>query len=152
MEYRKMLEYHRSVKADVTLAVKREKPEELSQFGVVLTHGDGQIHGFQEKPKEPRSDLVNLGIYVFTTEVLIDALMQDRSVPGSEHDFGKNVIPTLVGKSRVMAYPFDGYAYLESPQMPNNARNKDSFILISAGPDRTYGTRDDIVNFGSVGE
>jgi glucose-1-phosphate adenylyltransferase len=109
MDYRKMLEFHRQVKADATLAVKRERPEELSQFGIVLTHGDGQIYGFQEKPKEPRSDLVNLGIYVFTTEVLIDALVRDRSVPDSEHDFGKNVIPSLIGKSRVLAYPFDGY-------------------------------------------
>lgn len=109
MDYRKLLDFHRTTKADVTLAVKRERPEELSQFGVVLIHGDGQIHGFQEKPKEPRSDLVNLGIYVFTTEVLIQALVADRNVAGSEHDFGKNVIPSLVGKDRVMAYPFDGY-------------------------------------------
>lgn len=49
-------------------------------------------------------------------------------------------------------YPFDAYPYFESPQMPNSARNKDSFILISAGADRTYGTRDDIVSFGTVGE
>jgi glucose-1-phosphate adenylyltransferase len=109
MDYRKMLEFHRGVGADVTLGVKRERPEELSQFGIVLTHGDGQIHGFQEKPKEPRSDLINLGIYVFTTQSLIDALIADRDVPGSEHDFGKNVIPSLLGKRRVMAYPFDGY-------------------------------------------
>jgi glucose-1-phosphate adenylyltransferase len=109
MDYRKMLEFHRSKKADVTLAVRRERREELSQFGVVLIHGDGQIFGFQEKPKEPRSDLVNLGIYVFTTDVLIDGLVRDRDVPGSEHDFGKNVIPSLVDRARVMAYPFDGY-------------------------------------------
>jgi glucose-1-phosphate adenylyltransferase len=109
MDYRKLLDFHRASKADVTLAVRHERREELSQFGVVLIHGDGQIHGFQEKPKEPRSDLVNLGIYVFTTEILIGALLNDRDVPGSEHDFGKNVIPSLVDDSRVMAYPFDGY-------------------------------------------
>ncbi|MBC7785365.1 MAG: type II secretion system protein [Burkholderiales bacterium] len=54
--------------------------------------------------------------------------------------------------TKTFVYPFDGYAYFESPQMPNTARNKDSFILISAGADRTYGTRDDIVSFGTVGE
>ncbi len=53
---------------------------------------------------------------------------------------------------RTYIYPFDAFAYLESPQMPNTARNKDSYILISAGADRTYGTRDDIVSFGTVGE
>ena len=58
--------------------------------------------------------------------------------------------PPPAGKTYI--YPLDLYAYLESPQMPNSARNKDSYILISAGPDRTYGTRDDVVNFGKVGE
>lgn len=58
--------------------------------------------------------------------------------------------PPPAGKT--YTYPFDAFAYFESPQSPNNARNKDSYILISAGPDRTYGTRDDIVNFGTVGE
>ncbi|CAN5700554.1 hypothetical protein BH09PLA1_BH09PLA1_37820 [soil metagenome] len=53
---------------------------------------------------------------------------------------------------RVYIYPMDAYAYFESAQIPNTARNKDSFILIAAGPDRVYGTRDDIVNFGAVGE
>jgi hypothetical protein len=49
-------------------------------------------------------------------------------------------------------YPYNAYAYFESPQMPNTARNKDSYILISAGRDRVYGTKDDIVSFGTVGE
>ncbi len=109
MDYRDLVGFHRSTKADVTLTVKRMPSSVLNQFGIVLTHGDGEVYGFEEKPQKPRSDLASLGIYVFQTEVLIEALLADVKRANSSHDFGKDVIPALIPSKRVMAYPFEGY-------------------------------------------
>jgi len=114
MNYARMLEYHVEKKAEVTLATIPVSPEEVHRFGVVEVGTDGEILGFQEKPKSttvrspfnPDSVDVNMGIYIFNTEVLLKALIADSEDPESKHDFGHNILPNLLGKNRMMAYSF----------------------------------------------
>ncbi len=114
MNYARMMEYHVEKKADVTLATIPVSPDEVSRFGVVEVGSDGEILGFQEKPKtttvrspfNPDSVDVNMGIYIFNTEVLLKALITDAEDPDSKHDFGHNILPNLLGKRRMMAYSF----------------------------------------------
>ncbi len=114
MNYARMMEYHVEKKAEVTLATIPVSPDEVSRFGVVEVGSDGEILGFQEKPKtttvrspfNPDSVDVNMGIYIFNTEVLLKALIADAEDPESKHDFGHNILPNLLGKGRMMAYSF----------------------------------------------
>ena len=113
-ELRRMLEYHVEKKAEVTLATLPISPDEVCRFGVVEVGSDGEILGFQEKPQSttvrspfnPDSVDVNMGIYIFNTEVLLKALIADAEDPDSKHDFGHNILPNLLGKRRMMAYSF----------------------------------------------
>ena len=68
-----MLDYHKAPKADVTIAVMPVPPEEASRFGIVVTDDNGRILEFQEKPKEPKSNLASMGIYIFTWEAIKEA-------------------------------------------------------------------------------
>lgn len=110
MNYAKMLKYHKQKEADVTISVIEVPWEEASRFGILNTTEDLQIHTFDEKPENPRSNLASMGIYIFNWELLKSYLIEDAQNPYSEHDFGKNVLPTLLqhGK-RLFAYQFQGY-------------------------------------------
>ena len=114
MNYGLMLEYHKQVGADVTLATLPIRPDEVSRFGVVDVSKSGEVVGFLEKPKETtlrspwNSEMVDasMGIYIFNTDVLLPALIRDADDTNSKHDFGHNILPSLLGKYRMNAYNF----------------------------------------------
>lgn len=109
MDYTDMIRFHEKNQADVTLAVTRMPAEELLEFGTVSVEDDWQVNGFQEKVKEPKSDLVSMGVYIFQKDFLHRALEEDAQRRSSKHDFGRNVFPQLVGNCRLLAYNFEGY-------------------------------------------
>ena len=108
MDYADMIEFHRKNQADATIAVTRLPKDELLQFGTVTTDENQQVTGFQEKVKEPKSDLVSMGVYVFEKELLHRILEEDAQKRSSKHDFGRNIFPQLVGNCRLFAYNFEG--------------------------------------------
>ena len=105
------MEYlHTESGADLTIAVYPVPWEEAHRFGILVTDRTGRIVEFQEKPKVPTSNLASMGIYMFKWEVLKDALIRDAKDESSEHDFGKNVIPMLLGEGKkLVAYRYEGY-------------------------------------------
>ncbi|MDE6434693.1 MAG: glucose-1-phosphate adenylyltransferase [Lachnospiraceae bacterium] len=108
MDYEVMLDYHKSMEADITLATYEVPMEEASRFGVVITDGNGVIQEFEEKPEKPRSNKASMGIYIFKWSVLKAALQELKDVPSC--DFGKHIIPHCHEKgSKVVAYDFKGY-------------------------------------------
>lgn len=110
MDYRAMIDYHIANKADLTIALQQVPWEETSRFGLVEIAENGRVKRFQEKPKkDPVSNLASLGIYVFDTDVLLQRLLEDASLPESSHDFGKDVIPAMLNQDRIFGYVFDGY-------------------------------------------
>lgn len=114
MDYRKMLEHHDQSGADVTLATLQVDPSEVSRFGVVEVAKNGEVTGFDEKPKSTdmrspfNGDMVDasMGVYLFNTDVLLPALLQDAEEPASKHDFGHNILPSILGKYKMCAYNF----------------------------------------------
>jgi glucose-1-phosphate adenylyltransferase len=104
MDYAPMLDFHIDNEADVTLAVTRFPEEKLQRFGTVVVDEKGQVVRFQEKVKQPQSNLVSMGVYLFKKDVLRQWL-EERS----GHDFGRNIFPKMAKKSRVFAYNFEGY-------------------------------------------
>ncbi len=110
MDYSKMLDSHRRNKADATIAVIEVPWGEASRFGIMETDDDGRITKFVEKPKEPKSNLASMGIYIFSTAYLKRFLEEDAKDEMSEHDFGKNIIPEMLAeRGRLFSYPFEGY-------------------------------------------
>ncbi|NPA92273.1 MAG: glucose-1-phosphate adenylyltransferase [Chloroflexi bacterium] len=110
MNYEKMLSFHRSNGADLTMAVIRVPEEEASRFGIVGIESDFRVNSFVEKPPNPPSNLANMGIYVFNLDVLDKVLLEDHARPDSSHDFGKDILPRMVEQGyRVFAFPFRGY-------------------------------------------
>ena len=110
MNYRALIERHKSSMADCTIAVIDVPLEEASRFGILTTDEKDMIVDFEEKPKEPKSTLASMGIYVFNTEYLFGYLEKDEADKASKNDFGKNVIPAmLAGGGRLSAYRFSGY-------------------------------------------
>lgn len=108
MDYEVMLDHHKSMGADITLATYEVPMEEASRFGVVITDGDGVIQEFEEKPEKPRSNKASMGIYIFNWSVLKSALEELKDVPSC--DFGKHIIPHCHEHgSKVVAYDFKGY-------------------------------------------
>jgi len=109
MDYARMLDFHKQNKCDVSIAALTVPKEEASRFGVINIHDDNRIYEFEEKPPEPKSNLVNMGIYIFKWNLLRDALERDNKIH-SDSDFGKHVLPMLLAEGRRMfAYPFIGY-------------------------------------------
>ncbi|MCD7868754.1 MAG: glucose-1-phosphate adenylyltransferase [Clostridiales bacterium] len=110
MNYAKMLAYHKEHKADATIAVIGVPMEEASRFGIMNTGEEDRIIEFEEKPANPKSNLASMGIYIFNWKLLRRLLLADMKNPDSHHDFGKDIIPTLLndGKS-LYAYKFKGY-------------------------------------------
>jgi glucose-1-phosphate adenylyltransferase len=109
MDYTQMIAFHEERRADVTVAVMEVPIEEASRFGTMVTNAEGRVVRFEEKPPQPKSNLISMGIYVFERDVLWRALEADAQDPSSSRDFGKDVIPKLVQSHRVYAYPFRGY-------------------------------------------
>ena len=110
MNYDKMLAYHKERQADATIAVI-EVLKEASRFGIMNTDGEtDRITEFVEKPPVPQSNLASMGIYIFNWKLLRRLLLADMKNPESSHDFGKDIIPTLLGDDkRLFAYRFKGY-------------------------------------------
>ena len=110
MNYREMLQCHKDNNADLTISVMKVPMEEASRFGIMTTDETGRIVKFSEKPKEPDSDLASMGIYIFNKDVLEKALIEDSENEASDHDFGKNIIPKLLGEGkRLFCYEFSGF-------------------------------------------
>lgn len=108
--YQLMIEYHKEKKADCTIAVLDVPLQDASRFGIMNVKDDLRIYEFEEKPKEPKSTLASMGVYVFTWEKLKEYLEKDEKDKDSHNDFGKNIIPKMiVSKERVYAYPYKGY-------------------------------------------
>jgi glucose-1-phosphate adenylyltransferase len=110
MDYSKLLQYHKKVKADATIGVIRVPLNEASRFGIMNTDSDNKVYEFDEKPKHPKNDMASMGIYIFNWKLLRRFLSEDASDESSSNDFGKNIIPKMLaaGKS-LYAYPFEDY-------------------------------------------
>ena len=110
MDYAEMLASHKKNRADCTIAVRDVPIEEASRFGIMNLKKNGEIYEFEEKPKQPKSNKASMGIYVFTWSVLRKYLVEDEANKDSDNDFGKNIIPKMIGDGmRMFAYQFDGY-------------------------------------------
>ena len=105
MDFDAMISYHRQKKADITIGMMVVPRSEIHQFGAGIVDDQNQIIDWEEKPKEPKTNLASMGIYVFDTKYLLDTLSRDRS----ENDFGMHIIPRAIQKDRVFAFPFYGY-------------------------------------------
>lgn len=113
MDYGEMINAHIRNQADLTVGCIPVPRCDTKHFGIVGTDPDQRITGFQEKPStadpmpgSPNHCLGSMGIYVFNTEWLFDLLIEDQNAEGSSHDFGKDLIPAVIGSHRVFAYPF----------------------------------------------
>ena len=109
MNYDDLITFHTSHQADLTIATLQVTPDEASRFGMLETDAAYRVVSFEEKPLQPKGTLASMGIYVFNTEILSQALLEDSENPHSDHDFGKNIIPRIIHNYRVFAYPFSGY-------------------------------------------
>lgn len=110
MNYAKMLAHHKECKADATIAVIEVPMKEASRFGIMNTDETGRINEFEEKPAEPKSNLASMGIYIFNWKMLRKMLLADMKNPDSHHDFGKDIIPTMLSENKSLyAYKFQGY-------------------------------------------
>ena len=111
MNYDKMLAFHKERQADATIAVIEVPLKEASRFGIMNTDGEtDRITEFVEKPPVPESNLASMGIYIFNWKLLRKLLLADMKNPDSNHDFGTDIIPTLLGdEKRLFAYRFKGY-------------------------------------------
>ena len=110
MDYAAMLAHHKRVHADCTIAVMEVPWDEASRFGIMNVDGEDTITEFEEKPKQPRSNLASMGIYVFSWKKLRAYLIADENDADSSNDFGKNIIPAMLNADEKMsAYRFEGY-------------------------------------------
>jgi len=116
MDYRRMFEFHRGHRGPVTVAtLKVPVAEAAGQFGVIEVDADTRVTGFQEKPEQPTpapgdagNCLASMGIYVFTTQFLIDELRHNAEGVDSGHDFGTHILPRLMGREAIRAFTFSG--------------------------------------------
>ena len=110
MDYSKMLRAHIDKGADCTIAAIDVPLKEASRFGILNTNPDGSIYEFEEKPKQPKSTLASMGVYIFTAEKMYKYLEEDDDDPNSSKDFGKNILPAMLNAGEKMfAYQFEGY-------------------------------------------
>lgn len=110
MDYSQMLDEHIKNDADCTIAVINVPIEEASRFGIMTADNTGKILEFEEKPKNPKSTLASMGIYIFKKDVLKQQLIRDEKDENSSGDFGKDVIPYMLKNGfKMYAYRFDGY-------------------------------------------
>ena len=110
MDYAKMVDFHKKNNADCTIAVLEVPWEEASRFGILATDENDKIYEFAEKPAEPKSNKASMGVYVFSWDKLKKYLTEDEADPNSSNDFGKNIIPKMLGDGqRMFAFPLKGY-------------------------------------------
>ena len=110
MNYSLMLNHHVANGADCTIAAINVPIKEASRFGILNTDENGVIYEFEEKPKEPKSTLASMGIYIFTAEKLYKYLEEDSKKEKTSNDFGKDILPTMLASGeKMMAYEFEGY-------------------------------------------
>jgi glucose-1-phosphate adenylyltransferase len=110
MNYGALIAYHIECNADVTIATLNVTREEATRMGILATDGDSRVTQFVEKPADPPGTLASMGIYVFGLNTLSQMLSDDAKRRDSSHDFGKDILPRMVGGGmRVFAYPFQGY-------------------------------------------
>lgn len=110
MDYSQMIKAHKKAGAAATIAVIEVPWDEAPRFGIMNTDEDMNIVEFEEKPAKPKSNLASMGVYVFTWSVLKKYLIADENDPKSDNDFGKNIIPKMLGDgNKMLAYRFDGY-------------------------------------------
>lgn len=110
MDYSLMLNYHIANNADCTIAAINVPIEEASRFGILNTKPDGSIYEFEEKPKNPKSTLASMGIYIFSAKKLYKYLEEDNCNEKSSNDFGKDILPRMLNcGEKMMAYEFKGY-------------------------------------------
>lgn len=110
MNYEIMLDFHKKQKADVTISVIEVPWEEASRFGIMNTDEEMRVKEFVEKPAEPESNLASMGVYIFKWEKLKKFLKMDADNETSSHDFGKDIIPLMLGEGeKLVAYPYKGY-------------------------------------------
>ena len=134
MDYRKMLKSHIEHNADLTISVMPVPWEEASRFGIITKDPeDDRILKFTEKPEKPDSNLASMGIYIFSTKLLIDALEEDALDPRSSHDFGKDIIPKLLEENRrLFCYDFHG---LRKHVGPISTFHETSMDLLGENPE-----------------
>ena len=113
MNYRSMIEFHQDTHADLTIGALRVSRDEARQFGVMAVDSESRVVEFAEKPTDPKptpddpeSCLASMGIYIFSARYLYECLCEDASTSGSRHDFGADIIPHAIKRSRVFAFPF----------------------------------------------
>jgi glucose-1-phosphate adenylyltransferase len=110
MDYTTMVNFHISHGADVTMSTIAVPIEEASRFGIVGIDSSFRVTSFTEKPARPASNLINMGVYLFNLHALDVALWEDHLRQDSSHDFGKDILPTMVNSgSKVYAFPYQGY-------------------------------------------
>ena len=110
MDYEEMLNVHKEKGADLTVAVLNVSLKEASRFGIMNTDAKGYIYEFEEKPEKPKSTLASMGIYIFNYKELRKYLIADAADENSKHDFGMNIIPSMLAdKKKLYAWTFDGY-------------------------------------------
>jgi len=110
MDYAQMVDFHKRNNAAVTISTIEVPWDEASRFGIVVTDENHNVVRFDEKPKNPVSNLASMGIYVFSWKAMRKALLEDHEDPDSSNDFGSNILPKmLVEGQKLMAYPFQGY-------------------------------------------
>ena len=110
MDYSKMIKFHKETGAACTIAVLEVSMEEATRFGIMNTDENDTIYEFEEKPAKPKSNLASMGIYVFNWDKLKKYLTEDEADPNSSNDFGKNIIPAMLGANELMkVYRFNDY-------------------------------------------
>ncbi len=107
MDYSKVIEQHKKTGADLTICAKIVPIDEASRFGILETDDQLRIEKFVEKPKEPKSNKASMGIYVFSTDALIEAIESHPDI--QDLDFGKHIIPDMINTKKVYAYEFFDY-------------------------------------------
>jgi glucose-1-phosphate adenylyltransferase len=113
MDYAAMIARHVETNADMTVGVIDVEVDKAKEFGVMSVDNDNWVTDFAEKPDKPdpipgnpKMALASMGIYIFNTDFLFEQLIKDADTPGSTHDFGKDIIPSVIKPYRVLAYPF----------------------------------------------
>lgn len=107
MDYRKMIEQHKKTGADVTIAAKIIPIDEADRFGILETNDELKVTKFVEKPKQPKSNKASMGIYVFSTDALVEQIENHPEI--EDLDFGKHIIPNMIDTKKVYAYEFYDY-------------------------------------------
>lgn len=110
MNYSYMIDFHENKDADATISVIDVPLSEAHRFGIIMTDDDDRIISFEEKPKNPKSTLASMGVYVFKWKTLKEYLLADHNSKTSSHDFGKDILPAMLSNdSRMFTYHFKGY-------------------------------------------